>query len=416
VRAGGIGRRGRWRALALLAIASSLLVAATARAAEPEAGVRIAPGVHLTEASAVEDDAAAARIQPRIVGGHPIGVSQAPWQAALTLNPAIYPGNGFDRQFCGGSVVTDTLIISAAHCMFDPRTGAPWASGELAAVTGRTRLSSTEGQEIPVSRLFLFTDNQNPPQPLYNGRSTAWDISIVELAEPMAATPIRIAGADETEVWAVGRRADVTGWGATRFNGAGSDVLLSAELAVLPNSTCVRSLPLEFDPVTSLCAGVYTGRRDSCQGDSGGPLVAPTRDGGVRLVGNVQSGFECGRRLKPGAYGRLGAEPVRSALRNAVLGMWGVDIYGSGAEAPITLTKNQAIELSFIRADNKCRKQNGCNDFRGRKCRPDRNGFRCQVVTSGVTNRARFDCTQTVLWTADEGTIERENLSRRRCK
>jgi trypsin len=397
-------------------VAGLLLGAPTATAAGAEAGTRVAPGIHLTEASSIEGEPAApSTAEPRIVGGQTIDISQAPWQAALTLNPARYSGNSLQRLFCGGSLVTPTYIVSAAHCLLDPRTGQPWGDGEIAAVTGRTQLSSNQGQEIPVSRLFLFTDGQG--RPLYNGVTSAWDISVVELAQPSSASTIKVAGSDETELWSVGRRADVTGWGATSFGGLASDLLRSAELAVLPNSACIRSLGIQFDRVTSLCAGVYRGTRDSCQGDSGGPLVVPAADGAARLVGDVQSGFECGRPLNPAAYGRLGAEPVRTPLRNAVMQLSGVDIYGSGAEPPTMLTRNQAIELAFIRADALCERQKGCEAISARKCKPKMDGFRCVVQTNGETRKqGRFRCTQSVLFTADTGTIERENLSARRCR
>jgi hypothetical protein len=395
----------------LVMAAGMLFVSSTARAANNGGTTRVGPGVYLTKASAVQgpgtsEQNSPSNAEPRIVGGHPIDISQAPWQAALTLNPAIYLGNSFERQFCGGSLVTSTLIISAAHCMFDPRTGAVWADGELAAVTGRTQLSSSQGQEIPVSRFFLFTDGQG--NPLFNGQSSAWDISIVELEQPSSSPTIKVAGADETELWAVGRRADVTGWGATSFQGEGSDFLLSTELTVLPEANCTRSVGPGFDPATSICAGVYSGIRDSCQGDSGGPLVAPTADGGARLVGDVQSGFECGRSNNPAAYGRLG---------NAALELSGIDIYGSGAQPPTILTRTQALELAFIRADSLCGKDRKCRAFNARGCRPRGAGFRCVVENFLKTRRlGKFRCFRKVLWTANTGTIERDNLNKEKCK
>jgi hypothetical protein len=325
--------------------------------------------------------------------------------------------------------VAPRLIISAAHCMVDPRTDRVWADGELAAVTGRTQLSSSEGQEIPVQDIALFVDAQG--NPLYNGLTSAWDIALVVLSQPSTATPIRIPGPDESDLWSVGRRADVTGWGAIAFEGPGSDVLLSAELTVLPDSTCRRPLGLQFDPVTSLCAGVYSGKRDSCQGDSGGPLTALTADGQARLLGNVQSGFECARPFIPGIYGRFGADPVRSALQGAASSLVGADIVGSGGQPPTTLTKNQAIELTFIRADQVCDRTPGCRvkidprrcttvkscpSINARQCKPKRGGFKCLLEVFGKQpSRGKVTCSQPVLWTAGTGTIERENLDRKDC-
>jgi Trypsin len=435
VQVGGSGISLARGTLALaIAFAAALVLSPVSRA-EFDPATRVAPGVHVAEVTSGEERSVREgerpqTLAPRIVGGRPIAITRAPWQAALTLNPALYEGNAFERAFCGGSVVSARLILSAAHCMIDPRTETLWADGELAAITGRTQLTSNEGQEIPVSRIFIFVDSQG--RPLFTGASSAWDVSIVELAQPSTATPIKIPGPDETELWADGRRVHVTGWGATSFEGPGSDVLRSAEMAVLPDRTCLRPLPLQFDTVTSLCAGVYTGKRDSCQGDSGGPLTTPTADGSARLVGNVQSGFECARRFLPAFYGRFGADPLRSSLREAVAGLGGGDIVGSGAKPPPTLTRKQAIELSFIRADDlcerlegcrvrfhpeRCRSRRDCPSINARRCRPKGTGYRCKLELFAKTRRdGKFRCVQSLLWTADSGTIEREDLNKRSCR
>lgn len=418
----------------VVALSGMLLLVPAARA-DFDTTTRVAPGVHVAEVGAAKGEAVRAagdkhRLGPRIVGGRQIGIARAPWQAALTLNPARYEGSAFERAFCGGAVVAPRLIISAAHCMIDPRTDTAWASGELAAITGRTRLTSNDGQEIPVSGIYIFTDGQG--NPLYNGVSTAWDVSVVELAHPTSATQIKIPGPDETELWTNGRRVDVTGWGATAFRRPGSDVLRSAEMAVLPDRTCLRPLGLQFDTVTSLCAGVYTGKRDSCQGDSGGPLTAPTADGSARLVGNVQSGFQCARAFLPASYGRFGADPLRGALRDGVASLGGGDIVGSGAKPPTALTRKQAIELSFIRADELCDRLKGCQvkidprrckshrdcpSINARHCRPKGAGYRCRIDLFARTRRdGKFRCSQSLRWTADTRRIERENLSGRTCR
>lgn len=43
----------------------------------------------------------------RIVGGVQTGVNEWPWQAALMLR---------DSQFCGGSLINDRYVLTAAHC------------------------------------------------------------------------------------------------------------------------------------------------------------------------------------------------------------------------------------------------------------------------------------------------------------
>src|SRR5215211_2415098 len=93
---------------------------------------------------------------PRIVGGSPTTIGEWPWQAALAGNDAIYAGSGYQRQFCGASLVAPTIVITAAHCVFDfpvPAVGFNPAS-QFDVFTGRTVLSSSEGQVSNVAEVY----------------------------------------------------------------------------------------------------------------------------------------------------------------------------------------------------------------------------------------------------------------------
>lgn len=41
------------------------------------------------------------------------------WQVAITFNPEVYAGDGYQRQFCGGTLVASKMVVSAAHCFYD---------------------------------------------------------------------------------------------------------------------------------------------------------------------------------------------------------------------------------------------------------------------------------------------------------
>ncbi|XP_046967640.1 transmembrane protease serine 13-like [Vanessa cardui] len=97
-----------------------------------------------------------------------------------------------------------------------------------------------------------------------------------------------------------------TGWGREQTNGTLTDVLLEAEVPVLPLQLCrdrySLSLPLNDG---HLCAGSTDGSTGACVGDSGGPLQC--RSGGRwELRGLTSFGSGCARMGVPDVYTNVG--------------------------------------------------------------------------------------------------------------
>ena len=55
----------------------------------------------------------------RIVGGTTTTIGEWPWQVAIAADPEFFGGNGFQRQFCGGTLVAPNVVLSAGHCFHD---------------------------------------------------------------------------------------------------------------------------------------------------------------------------------------------------------------------------------------------------------------------------------------------------------
>ncbi|GBP51637.1 Plasma kallikrein [Eumeta japonica] len=93
-----------------------------------------------------------------------------------------------------------------------------------------------------------------------------------------------------------------TGWGREQTNGTLTDVLLEADVPILPLQICrdrySLSLPLNEG---HLCAGSTDGSTGACVGDSGGPLQCRT-GGRWELRGLTSFGSGCARRGVPDVY------------------------------------------------------------------------------------------------------------------
>lgn len=53
-------------------------------------------------------------LDSRIIGGMPADISEAPYQVALLLD--VYD-IGLHYLACGGSIITENVVISSAHCV-----------------------------------------------------------------------------------------------------------------------------------------------------------------------------------------------------------------------------------------------------------------------------------------------------------
>ncbi len=262
-----------------------------------------------------------------IVGGTDVRIEQFPWQVALVQE--IEDGRGRTRPvfICGGSLLTPTIVLTAAHCVADNQGRFTIPADKFTVISGRTNLSSGDGLSSLVSEYHFFTQDGRQR---YNPTSKAWDLTLLELSTPALGTPIRIAGADEAATWAPNTTAWVSGWGSLKDDtGPYPDTLRAVAISVLPDSACLR----EYRRIhlTSFCAGHPAGGRDTCSGDSGGPLTVALASGEVRLAGATSWGaLRCGQPGVPGVYAAVAADPMRSALQGAVLGLGGVDILGAG--------------------------------------------------------------------------------------
>lgn len=239
-------------------------------------------------------------IQSRIIGGGNAEVGAWPSMAAIATT-GIFPFE--DRFFCGGTVISDRWILTAAHCMYDP-FGAESQPSDLSVVVGINDLQDESETEVVVTNIYIHPQFDSESGTLKN------DIALLELANVVPAPAMTLfAGNPET---LKDRLAFIAGWGATGvdvFSGAETypNLLQDAAVPIVSLAACNAPESYQGGVIDSqVCAGFREGGIDSCVGDSGGPLYV-LENGEQIQVGITSFGNGCGLPDFYGVYTNISA-------------------------------------------------------------------------------------------------------------
>ncbi|KAM6957990.1 uncharacterized protein LKV04_022126 [Tautogolabrus adspersus] len=219
----------------------------------------------------------------RIVGGEDCPPGECPWQALLM--------NEEDRGFCGGTILNEYIILTAAHCMNQSRY--------IYIKVGEFDMLVDSGNEAIHLVETIISHNRYKPETFLN------DIALIKLATPIKFTrfilPACLPESDFAEkVLMKEPEGMVSGFGRLSERREQSTILQRLTVPYVERQICMESTQLRISPLM-FCAGYDQEAKDACQGDSGGPHV--TRYHNTYFVtGIVSWGEGCARKGKYGIY------------------------------------------------------------------------------------------------------------------
>ncbi|EDO48058.1 predicted protein [Nematostella vectensis] len=227
----------------------------------------------------------------RIMGGQRSTIEQHPWMVAMMLDSA---------QACGGSLVAEDWIVTAAHCFDSTLDRLRWR------VVAGNDMPSKAVNTTGVSAIWRHPQYKSNIASLESGPCD-YDVALVKLEKSVATTPktVPICLVPRDTPRDLKRDCYVAGWGRRSFGGEQSLALREVQVHMVPRELCNSAN--SYGGVIherALCAGPREGGCGPCQFDSGGPLACS--EGGLwYMYGIVSYGVGCGVANKFGVYSNM---------------------------------------------------------------------------------------------------------------
>lgn len=234
---------------------------------------------------------------PRTFNGRRVSRGDLPWQVAFIDAATTDPVTGL---FCGGVLIGDRWVLTAAHCMVNSRAshGTP-SPARFYMIFGEVSLTQP-AQPVRARHIWV-----HEPWDAMTQRFDR-DIALIELELPAVggiARPIALPPPDDTLMLATGADILVAGWGYTEANRNSPD-LLRTNVNVYDHRVCSNK-PMYRPHVTNNMFCAAAPGADTCANDSGGPAIS-TAGAIPTLVGLTSFGSQqCADPNYPGVYVRI---------------------------------------------------------------------------------------------------------------
>ncbi|XP_062316171.1 chymotrypsin-C-like [Osmerus eperlanus] len=222
----------------------------------------------------------------RVVGGDDARPHSWPWQISLQYNR-----EGEWRHTCGGTLISDQWVLTAAHCI---------SSKQYRVALGKHNLINEEEGSLYVAPAKIVVHEKWTQLFIRN------DIALIKLETPVTFSDSVMAACLPEAGFLLPHNEPcyVTGWGRISTGGPIADDLQQALLPVVDHATCTLPDWWGFMVAeTMVCAG-GDGIVSGCNGDSGGPLSCRNAEGSWEVHGIVSFGLglSCNYPKKPTVF------------------------------------------------------------------------------------------------------------------
>lgn len=220
-----------------------------------------------------------------IIGGQTIQITEAPYQVSL-LKDGVH--------WCGGTIISDRWIMTAAHCFVDDILNV----NNLTIHAGSNEAGILNGQILNALSIFI--------NPMFNFRVTNFehDIALIYLSNPLVfndeVMPIEYANNCNTTFFTesaditIGESVFVSGWGKICNTCSGAQFLQGLYMPIISNSNAfalnVASNSSRNVPITNDMLSFYQPGTGVGPGDSGGPSII-SKNGNLINIGISSWGF-----------------------------------------------------------------------------------------------------------------------------